>query len=146
MLMETEIAEKVLTVAGFVELTAVNCKLFRKKVCAALNGHTVVDIDLSQTTSMDCAGFGALIAICNLVSGRKIRVRLVNPTSRVEHLLHIMRAAQILPIVNRPPATVPIVPLIQVTPRRKQPAGLPAREAALGIFVSGGTSAPALGY
>ena len=142
--MDTKIAEKVLTVVGFAELTAANSKLFRKKVCAALNGHTVVEVDLSQTTTMDCAGLGALIAICNLVRGRKIRVRLVNPTSRVEQLLHLMRAGQILQIVNRPPVTAPILPLIQAMPWRNQPAGLMAREADLSAFVDEGRLAPAL--
>lgn len=142
--MDTKIAEKVLTVIGFAELSAANSKLFRKRVCAALNGHTVVEVDLSQTTSMDCAGLGALIAICNLVRGRKIRVRLVNPTSRVEQLLHLMRAGQILQIVNRLPATVPIVPLIQTMPRRNQPVGLMAREADLSAFVDEERLAPAL--
>jgi anti-anti-sigma factor len=144
MLMETEITEKVLTVAGFPELTAANCKLFRKKVCAALNGHTVVEVDLSQTTTMDCAGFGALIAICNLVPGRKIRVRLVNPTPRVEQLLHIMRAAQILQIVIRPPVTSPAIALIAVMPRRNRPVGSTAREAALSTFLDEGRFAPAV--
>jgi anti-anti-sigma factor len=142
--METEITEKVLTVVGFAELTAANSKLFRKKVCAALNGHTVVEVDLSQTTTMDCAGFGALIAICNLVRGRKIRVRLVNPTSRVEQLLHIMRAAQILQIVKRPHVTTPILPLIQTRARRNGPAGLLFSEADLGTFVSEEILVPAL--
>ena len=116
--METAIAEKVLTVVGFAELTAPNNKLFRKKVCAALNGHTVLEIDLSQTTFMDCAGLGALIAISHPVRDRKIVVRLINPTSRVQQLLNIMRAGQILEIVNRPPLTAPTIPLIETTPRR----------------------------
>jgi len=137
MLMEIEIAEKVLSVVGFEELTAANSKLFRKKVCAALNGHTVVEIDLSQTVFMDCAGLGALIAICNLVRGRKIRVRLVNPTLRVEQLLHIMRAGQILQIVNRPPVTAPTIPFIEATPGRNQLGAFLALEAGVGAAVGG---------
>src|SRR5437016_2028906 len=116
MLMEIEIAEKVLTVAGFAELTAANSKLFRKKVCAALNGHTVVEIDLSQTTFMDCAGLGALIPIRNSVRGQKIVVRLINPMSQVQQLLNILRAGQILEIVNKCHETTPITPPIQTRP------------------------------
>jgi anti-anti-sigma factor len=115
--METEIAEKVLTVIGFAELTAANSKLFRKRVCAALNGHTVVEIDLSETAYIDCAGFGALIAIRNPVRGRNIKVRLVNPTLQVQQLLHIMRAAQILEIVHNTQKTTPTI-LLEATPRR----------------------------
>jgi anti-anti-sigma factor len=131
--METEIAEKVLTVAGFTELTASNSKLFRKRVCAALNGHTVVEIDLSQTTFMDCAGLGALIAIRNPARDRRIIVRLVNPTFQVQQLLHVMRAGEILEIANRPGVPTPLIPLIEATPQKTPPEGaLLADESDLG--------------
>jgi anti-anti-sigma factor len=128
--METEIGEKVLTVIGFAEMTAANSKLFRKKVCAVLNGHTAVEIDLSQTTYMDCAGLGALIAIRKPARGRKIVVRLVNPTLQVQQLLHIMRAAQILEIVHNRQETTPTIPLIEATPWRIRPRSLLASEGA----------------
>lgn len=142
--METEIAEQVLTVAGFTELTASNSKLFRKRVCAALNGHTVVEIDLSQTTFMDCAGLGALIAIRNPARDRKIVVRLVNPTSRVQQLLHIMRAGQVLEIINRPDVTMPSIPLIEATVGRIPRRALLA-EVDAGAPAGGNELAPALG-
>jgi anti-anti-sigma factor len=128
--METEIAEKVLTIVGFAEMTAANSKLFRKRVCAALNGHTAVEIDFSQTTYMDCAGLGALIAIRNPARGRKIAVRLVNPTLQVQQLLHMMRAGQILEIVNRPEVTTPTIPLVEAISRRIRPDALLASEGA----------------
>jgi len=142
--METEIAEKVLTVVGFAELTASNSKLFVKRVRAALNEHTVVEIDLSQTTCMDCTGLGALIAIGNPVHHRKIVVRLINPTSQVQQLLHVMHAGQILEIVDRPPLT-PTIPLIDTTPRRIRPDALLAREADVGAAAGGEGLAPAIG-
>ena len=130
--METEIVEKVLTIVGFAEMTASNGKLFRKRVCAVLDGHTAVEIDLSQTTYMDCAGLGALIAIRNPVRGRKIAVRLVNPTSQVQQLLHIMRAAQILEIVNRPEVTTPTIPLVEAMPQKIRPRTFLVSEARTG--------------
>jgi len=90
----------VLTVVGYAELTAATCKMFRKQVCAALNGHTQVEIDLSQTTALDCAGLGALIAIRNLIRERNGAVRLVNPTSHVQQMLDLTRAGQIFEIVK----------------------------------------------
>jgi len=42
--METTDSGTVLTVAGLEELTAANADQFRNQVCAALDGHTVVDI------------------------------------------------------------------------------------------------------
>ena len=124
--METEIAEKVLQIAGFAEMTAANSKLFRKRVCGALNGHAVVEVDLSQTMFMDCSGFGALTDICNLVRGQRIRVRVVNSTSQVQQLLHIMHAEQVLEIVRRPPMPAPIIALIEVTPQKIQTSPLSA--------------------
>jgi len=144
--METELAEKVLTVGGFGELTAANGKLFRKKVCAALNGHGVVEIDLSQTTFMDCAGLGALIGICNLGRSRQIRVCLVNPTFQVQQLLHLMRAAQILEIVERPQATTPTIRLSEGSPRRNKSGVSLAREADLEPLEREEGLTPAIGY
>jgi anti-anti-sigma factor len=126
--METEIAEKVLTFVGFAEMTAANSKLFRKRVCAALNGHTEVEIDLSQTTFMDCTGLGALIAIRSPARGRKIAVRLINPTLRVQQLLHVMRAGEVLEIVNRHEVTMPTIPLVEATPGKMRPRVLLASE------------------
>jgi anti-anti-sigma factor len=91
---------EILSVVGYAELTAANSNRFRKEVCAVLNEHKVVEIDLSQTTTMDCAGLGALIALRNLALARKGVVRLVNPTSRLTQLLDLMRAGEIFEIVN----------------------------------------------
>lgn len=92
----------VLRVMGAAELTAAHSRQFRKQVHAALNGHTVVEIDLSQTTAMDCAGLGALIAIRNLTRDRKGVVRLVNPGAGVRQLLELMRAGEVFEIVKTP--------------------------------------------
>jgi len=98
--MEITVRGEVLMVEGFAELTAANCKLFRKQVCAALNGHTVVEIDLSRTALVDCAGLGALVVIRNLTRDRKGAVRLLNPTPPVQQLLDLVRAGEIFEIVN----------------------------------------------
>ena len=98
--MKSTMAKEVLTVGGWVELIAANSSRFRRSVYAALNGHTVVEIDLSQTTSMDCAGLGALIAIRNLTRARNGVVRLLNPTWPVLQLLALARVGQIFEIVN----------------------------------------------
>ena len=93
-------SQDVLRFEAMAQLTAANCRRFRKRVRAALNGHTVIEIDLSRTTSMDCAGLGSLIAIRNLTCGRNGVVRLLNPTSRVQQVLDLTRAGQIFEIVK----------------------------------------------
>jgi anti-anti-sigma factor len=106
--MEVTIKKEVLMVEGLEELTAANCKLFRRQVCDALNGHTDIEIDLSQTALVDCAGLGAMIALRNLTRGRNGAVRLLNPTPPVKQLLDLVRAGEIFEIVNRQPTERPI--------------------------------------
>jgi anti-anti-sigma factor len=91
---------QVLRVMGFAEMTAAHCSLFRKTVCAGLDEQTEIEIDLCQTTSIDCAGLGALIAVRNLIRGRNGVVRLMNPTQPMQQLLGLMRAEQIFEIVD----------------------------------------------
>src|SRR6185503_4368275 len=56
--MEIKNATGVLTVGGFAALTAANSDRVGRKIRAGLNGHTTIEIDLSGTTIMDCAGPG----------------------------------------------------------------------------------------
>ena len=105
--MEVEIAAKVLTVGGFAELTAANNELFRKEVCTALNGHTSIEIDLSRTTFMDCAGLGTLIALRNCTRGRNGAMRVVDPTPPVRQLFDVVRAGDMFEIVNNRPTDHP---------------------------------------
>jgi anti-anti-sigma factor len=105
--MEIKIANDVLTVGEFAELTAANNELFRKQICTALNGQTTIEIDLSRTTFMDCAGLGALIALRNLASSRNGVVRLVNPSPPLQRLFDWMLAGQMFEIINARPADQP---------------------------------------
>jgi len=106
--MGAKIAEEFLRVGGVEELTAANQELFRKQICTALNGHTTIEIDLSRTTFMDCAGLGALIALRNCALGRKGVLRLVNPTPLVRQLFDVVRAERIFEIVETPPSRHPL--------------------------------------
>jgi anti-anti-sigma factor len=97
-------SEQVLKVAGYEEMTAANCNQFRKAACAAWKGHTDVEIDLSETTLIDCAGLGALIAVRNLTHERKGVARLMNPTPSVQQMLDFTRTGQLFDIINTPEA------------------------------------------
>jgi anti-sigma B factor antagonist len=101
--MAARIANEVLTVGGFAELTAANSDRVGRKIRAGLNGHTMIEIDLSRTTFMDCTGLGALIALRKLARARKGGVRLVNPTPTVQRLFDVVRAGEIFEIVNSRP-------------------------------------------
>jgi len=105
--MEIKIANDVLTVGEFTELTAANNELFRKQICTALNGQTTIEIDLSRTTFMDCAGLGALIALRKFAHGRNGVMRLVNPTPIVQQLFDVVRAGRMFEFVNTRPTDQP---------------------------------------
>jgi anti-anti-sigma factor len=98
--METRMTNGVLTVGGFAQLTAANNESFGKQMRTALNGHTTIEIDLSRTTFMDCAGLGALTALRKFARGHNGVMRLVNPTPAVQQLFEVVRAEQMFEIVN----------------------------------------------
>ena len=95
--------EKVLSVAGTRVLTTATASKFRERVIAGLNGHDVIEVDLSGTTFMDCGGLGALIALRNATRDLKGRVRLLNPTPPVEEVLNLLEAQRVFEIVTARP-------------------------------------------
>jgi len=99
----TENGEKVLSVAGTRVLTTATAGKFRERVFAGLNGHDVIEVDLSRTTFMDCGGLGALVALRNATRERNARVRLLNPTPPVEQVLRLLEAQRVFEIVTELP-------------------------------------------
>jgi anti-anti-sigma factor len=91
--------DEVLRVKGLAELTAHNVERFRGETNAALNGHTSIEIDLSDTIVMDCSALGALIALRNCTRRRNGVVRLMSPNPAVRRLIEIVRAEQMFEIV-----------------------------------------------
>ena len=105
--MEIKNATGVLTVGGFAALTAANSDRVGRKIRAGLNGHTTIEIDLSGTTIMDCAGLGTLIGLSNLARARNGGVRLLNPTPIVQRLFDVVRAGHMFDIVSTRPTDLP---------------------------------------
>ncbi len=95
-------SKQVLKVAGYKEMTAANCHRFRKAACAAWNGHTDIEIDLSKTIFIDCAGLGALIAVRTLTRERKGVTHLINPNSSVQQMLALTQTGPLFDIINAP--------------------------------------------
>jgi anti-anti-sigma factor len=105
--MAPKIENEVLSVGGLAKLTAANSDRVGRKIRADLNGHTTIEIDLSRTTFMDCAGLGALIALRNLARARNGSVRLLNPAPIVQQLFDVVRAGHMFEIVNTRPTDLP---------------------------------------
>ena len=98
-----ENGEKVLSVTGTRALTTATATKFRERVFAALNGHDIIEVDLSGTTFMDCGGLGTLIALRNATRARQGRMRLLNPTPPVEEVLNLLEAQRVFEIVTARP-------------------------------------------
>ena len=105
--MAIKIPNEVLRVGGFAELTAANSDRVGRKIRAGLNGHTTIEIDLSGTTIMDCAGLGTLIGLSNLARARNGGVRLLNPVPIVQRLFDVVRAGHMFDIVSTRPTDLP---------------------------------------
>jgi anti-anti-sigma factor len=105
--MAFKIENEVLTVGGLEKLTAENSDRVGRKIRGDLNGHTTIEIDLSGTTFMDCAGLGTLIALRKLARARNGDVRLLNPTPLVQRLFDVVRAGHMFDIVNTRPTDHP---------------------------------------
>src|SRR5439155_25449844 len=99
----TEYREKVLGVVGTRVLITATTRRFQERVLAGLNGHDVIEVDLSGTTFMDCGGLGVLIALRNATRDSKKRVRLLNPTPPVEQVLNLLEAQRVFEIVTARP-------------------------------------------
>jgi anti-sigma B factor antagonist len=84
------------------ELGAENCQAFRDRVYSALplECRNIV-VDLSRTDYVDSCGLGALISLRKMASSRKGKVRLLNPTPRVQLLFEVTRMHRLFEIVNR---------------------------------------------
>ena len=100
--MKFEIRGETLSVLGIRELGADNSQAFREEVRAALPDKLRnIEIDLSQTNFLDSCGLGALISLRKTASSRNGKVRLLNPSPRVQLLFDVTRMHKIFEIVVR---------------------------------------------
>jgi len=97
--------EEVLSVCGYMEFTGAYSNCFLEQVLATLNGHQVIEVELSGTTVMDCGGFGALMALRNATRDDRVRLRLLNPAPPVERLLDILHAERVFEIIPSRPGS-----------------------------------------
>lgn len=71
---------------------------------------TAVEIDLSQTDSVDSQGLGALVALYRFVQrrcGAGVAFRLLNPAPPARQLLELTRLHRLFEVVERDPVRTP---------------------------------------
>jgi len=99
--MKLEIRGDTLRVSEIKELGAAVATAFRDRARAALGGdQRNIEVDLSQTTFVDSAGLGALIALHKTACSRQGGVRLLDPQPQVQQLLELTRMHHLFEIAK----------------------------------------------
>ena len=85
-----------LSVTGLRELNSANANSFRNSLARALSHDLqAIEIDLSQTQTVDGAGLGALFALYETAKEHRKRegfaIRLTNPTPSVQQMIELAR-------------------------------------------------------
>ena len=88
-----------LNVSEIGELATATANSFRSELSAALSdGVRQIDLDLSQTTFVDCGGLGALVAIRKKAGNGTATIRLLNAPKPLQHIVNMMKMGDIFPI------------------------------------------------
>jgi anti-sigma B factor antagonist len=99
--MKVEIRGDVLSIGEIEQLGAGDCQAFREQVNRAWSEDLKqIEVDLSRTTYLDSCGLGALIALYKTASLRNGKVRVINPSPRVQRLLDVTRMHRVFEIVR----------------------------------------------
>jgi anti-sigma B factor antagonist len=99
--MKLEVNGETLRIGDIRELGADNSQYFREQVQAALPDTLKdIEVDLSQISFLDSCGLGALISLRKTANRRNGKVRLLNPTPRVQMLFDVTRMGKIFDIVQ----------------------------------------------
>ena len=99
-----------LSVTGLRELNSANARAFRSTLAAALSRDLqTIEIDLSQTQTVDSAGLGALVSLHKAANEQRNRdavtIRLANPTPSVQQMIELARLHHLFEIA--PPGGTP---------------------------------------
>ena len=105
--MKIALSDDILRATEIEDLGESNSDLFRCQLGAAWPSSSLkaVEIDLSQTRSLDSFGLGALLAIYKWAGNHNgnggVPVRLLTPSPPVQHILELTRLHRTLEIVKR---------------------------------------------
>jgi anti-sigma B factor antagonist len=87
--------------SAIAELSAANANSFRDEARHAFGQQQRnIEVDLSQTTTVDSCGLGALVALHKTAAARGGVLRLLNPTPPVQQILELTRMHRIFEVVK----------------------------------------------
>ena len=92
-----------LTASEINELATASANSFHSELHAAMPaGVKHIDIDLSRTDFVDCAGLGALVSLRKKAGGPNgaVRIRVLNPPPAVQRMMNLMKLDQMFPDGN----------------------------------------------
>jgi anti-anti-sigma factor len=92
-----------LNVSEIRELATATANTFQSQLSAALSDSVKhINLDLSQTTFVDCGGLGALVAIRKKASNGHgpATIRLLNPPKPLQHIVTMMKMSDVFPIAT----------------------------------------------
>jgi anti-anti-sigma factor len=93
------------------ELGTATATSFQSAVSAALSDTVkFIELDLSQTTFVDCGGLGALVAIRKRANhgDAAATIRLLNPPKPLQRIVSMMKMADVFPIASASEKTEPL--------------------------------------
>ncbi|HWD91998.1 MAG TPA: STAS domain-containing protein [Verrucomicrobiae bacterium] len=99
-----------LNVSEIRELATATANSFQSELSAAMPaGVKHIDLDLSQTTFVDCGGLGALVAIRKRTADGHgtATIRLVNPPKPLQHIVTMMKMDEVFPLETEKQAPLP---------------------------------------
>ena len=94
-----------LSVTGLRELNSGNARLFQATVAKGLSQDLqAIEIDLSETHTVDGAGLGALVSLFETANEHRARngvaMRLTNPTPPVQQMIELARLHHLFEIAS----------------------------------------------
>ena len=97
--MRTQALGDTLRILGVTQIAAANAHAFRDWVREALSPvQKNIEIDLSETASLDSCGLGVLVELHKTACSRSGKLRLLNPQPPVQQILQLTRMDQIFEI------------------------------------------------
>jgi anti-sigma B factor antagonist len=98
--MEIHLKKDLLVVSDISEIVASNSRAFKERVLSALtDGHTTIELDLSNTEFVDSSGLGSLISLDKALRSRQGVLRLRNPRHSVLTILELTRLHRVFEVV-----------------------------------------------
>lgn len=92
-----------LNISEIRDLSSANSESFRQEVCRSLPPAVkTIEVDMSQTKSIDSCGLGALIGVYKMATRNgDVIVRLINPSSSLQQMFELTRMHRIFEVVQR---------------------------------------------